>query len=168
MKENLSEIERIHEKLEERDGFMDNCQRLIETEDDETILSVFSKIPDFPVGYASAEKAIALISGKWKYAILRRIFIRRRMRYSELKKSLEPDGITDNMLSSSLKDMVQAGLITKEIYAEVPPRVEYSVTPKAIEMYRIILSLAMWYIKYEKKDLQEMLEALEVKDQQRT
>ena len=129
-----------------------------------TFLSVFSTIPDFPVSYASAEKAMALISGKWKYAILRRIFIRRRMRYSELKKSLEADGITDNMLSSSLKEMVQAGLLTKTIYAEVPPRVEYSITAKAIEMYRIILRMAMWYITYEKKELQELLEAAETKD----
>lgn len=110
------------------------------------------------------EEVMALISGKWKYAILRRVFIRRRMRYSELKKSLEADGITDNMLSSSLKEMVQAGLLTKTIYAEVPPRVEYSITAKAIEMYRIILRMAMWYITYEKKELQELLEAAETKD----
>ncbi len=164
MSEKVLEIEKINEKLTERNGFMANCQRLIDTEDDETFLSVFSTIPDFPVGYASAEKAMALISGKWKYTILRRIFIRRRMRYSELKKSLEADGITDNMLSSSLKEMVQAGLLTKTIYAEVPPRVEYSITAKAIELYRIILRLAMWYITYEKKELQELLEAAETKD----
>ncbi|WP_195268264.1 helix-turn-helix domain-containing protein [Eubacterium sp. 1001713B170207_170306_E7] len=161
MKEKVLTAEAINEKLEERKGFMANCQSLIDTEDDETFLSVFSTIPDFPVGYASAEKAMALISGKWKYAILRRIFIRRCMRYSELKKSLEPDGITDNMLASSLKEMVQAGLLTKTIYAEVPARVEYAITPKAIEMYRIILRLAMWYITYEKKELQELLEAAE-------
>ena len=77
---------------------------------------------------------------------------------------MEADGITDNMLSSSLKEMVQAGLLTKTIYAEVPPRVEYSITAKAIEMYRIILRMAMWYITYEKKELQELLEAAETKD----
>ena len=68
------------------------------------------------------------------------------------------------MLSSSLKEMVQAGLLTKTIYAEVPPRVEYSITAKAIEMYRIILRMAMWYITYEKKELQELLEVAETKD----
>ena len=60
--------------------------------------------------------------------------------------------------------MVQAGLLTKTIYAEVPPRVEYSITAKAIEMYRIILRMATWYLTYEKNEIQELLEVAETKD----
>ena len=79
------------------------------------------------------------------------------MRYSQIKHALEECGITDYMLSSSLKELTKDGLVIKKTYPEVPVRVEYSATYKAFELWKIILELSYWYNTYQKEDLEKKL-----------
>lgn len=72
------------------------------------------------------EAAMDLISGKWKGMILFRL-MKQKMRFNELKNSI--NGISQKMLSQQLKELEQNGIIDKKIYPQIPPKVEYSLTP---------------------------------------
>ena len=67
------------------------------------------------------ETTLSLISNRWKVLILRELFLGTR-RFGELKKAL--NGISQKVLTENLKDMAEQGLISRRVYAEVPPRVE--------------------------------------------
>lgn len=104
-----------------------------------------------------AYKALDAIGGKWKHPILMQLFMNGRMRYTQLKKALQDDGITDNSLSASLKSLLQDALISKTVFPEVPVRVEYQITDKAYELWRIMLQLSYWYNSYDKLALEQKL-----------
>lgn len=104
-----------------------------------------------------AYKALDMIGGKWKHPILMQLFINEKMRYSQLKKALHQDGITDNTLSTTLKDLLRDELVLKTVYPEVPVRVEYRITDKAYELWRIMLQLSYWYNTYDKQAMEQRL-----------
>lgn len=64
------------------------------------------------------------------------------MRFSELEKSI--DGITQKMLSQSLRQLEQDGLVLRKVYPQIPPKVEYSITPRAVSLSKIIKELDHW------------------------
>src|SRR5690606_34970442 len=81
------------------------------------------------------------IGGRWKMQILGR-HQERRYRFSEFKK--EFSFISERMLSSQLQALEQDGLVKRRVYAEVPPRVEYELTPLAQELSPILQKLSEW------------------------
>lgn len=85
--------------------------------------------------YNPVEFALGRIGGTWKMPILWRLK-EKVMRYSALKKSIPK--ITDKMLSSQLRELEEHGLISRKVYAEIPPKVEYSITPKGLQSIPII------------------------------
>jgi DNA-binding HxlR family transcriptional regulator len=87
------------------------------------------------------ELALEVIGGKWKMPILWRLKDR-SWRYGELKKSL--DQITHKMLTEQLREMERDGLIHREVHQVIPPKVEYSLTPKGETVIPIIESLRDW------------------------
>ena len=68
---------------------------------------------------------VSLIGSKWKLLIMRNLLMR-PWRFNELRKSLE--GISQKVLTDSLRSMEEDGLVVRTVYAEVPPRVEYSLS----------------------------------------
>ncbi|MDR6193246.1 helix-turn-helix domain-containing protein [Siphonobacter sp. SORGH_AS_0500] len=94
--------------------------------------------------YNPIEFALSHIGGTWKMPILWRLRTK-TMRYGELKKDIPH--ITHKMLSTQLKDLEAHGLIQREVYAEVPPKVEYSITEKGKEALPVVEML----INYGKK-----------------
>jgi len=70
--------------------------------------------------------ALNLIGGKWRLPIIWALSKNRTLRYNELKRSI--DGITNMMLTQSLKELEAYGIINRKQYPEIPPRVEYSLT----------------------------------------
>ena len=90
-----------------------------------------NELPDCPVA-----TTVQLIGNKWKLLILRNLMAR-PWRFNELKKSL--DGISQKVLTDSLRQMESDGIITRTVYAEVPPRVEYALSELG-ESMRPILS----------------------------
>lgn len=93
-----------------------------------------NELPDCPVAIT-----VSLIGGKWKLLILRNLQAR-PWRFNELMRDL--DGISQKVLTESLRQMIDDGLVYRHDYRELPPRVEYGLTNLGREMLPIIKALA--------------------------
>ncbi len=90
---------------------------------------------------------VQMIGSKWKLLILRNL-LARPWRFNELKRDLA--GISQKVLTDSLRSMEKDGIITRTVYPEVPPRVEYALSPLGESMRPIIQSMEQWGIDYKK------------------
>lgn len=91
---------------------------------------------------------VSLIGSKWKLLIMRNLRVR-PWRFNELQKDLE--GISQKVLTDSLRSMEADGLVIRTVYPEVPPRVEYSLSPLGESMRPIIDSMEAWGKDYKAK-----------------
>ena len=92
------------------------------------------------------KKVLDMVGGKWKILILCVIDQMEVVRFGELKRSIF--GITNTMLSNSLREMEEDGLIVRKQYDEMPVRVEYQLTKKSRSIIPILLELKRWGEKY--------------------
>lgn len=90
---------------------------------------------------------VQLIGSKWKLLIIRNLLVR-PWRFNELRKDLE--GISQKVLTDSLRSMEEDGLITRTVYPEVPPRVEYALSELGESMRPIIGAMEAWGAAYKK------------------
>jgi DNA-binding HxlR family transcriptional regulator len=88
------------------------------------------------------ELTLSIISGKWKIVILWHLGVEGPHRFSELQR-LFPK-ITHKMLTSQLKELIEDGIVHREVYPEVPPRVEYSLTELGMTLLPIIQMMYEW------------------------
>ncbi len=86
--------------------------------------------------------ALNFIGGKWRLPIIWALYKNGTMRYNELKRSIE--GITNMMLTQSLKELEVNGIINRKQFMEVPPRVEYSLTDNGESLIPALKALASW------------------------
>ncbi len=111
-----------------------------------------NKMPDFiyehKVYYNPVEFALNFIGGTWKMPILWRLN-QSTMRYSELKKAIPH--ITHKMLSSQLRELEKHELIQREVFAVVPPKVEYTITKKGKEVIPVIEVIRNYGLKKMKE-----------------
>ena len=91
---------------------------------------------------------VQLIGSKWKLLILRNL-LQRPWRFNELRRDLE--GISQKVLTDSLRAMEEDGIITRTVYPEVPPRVEYALSPLGESMRPILDAMTQWGTEYKKK-----------------
>lgn len=91
---------------------------------------------------------VGLIGSKWKLLILRNL-LARPWRFNELKKDLS--GISQKVLTDSLRSLEDDGIVTRTVYPEVPLRVEYSLSELGESMRPIILAMEQWGIVYQEK-----------------
>ena len=89
---------------------------------------------------------VALIGSKWKLLIMRNL-LSRPWRFNELKKDL--DGISQKVLTDSLRSMEADGLLTRTVYPEVPPRVEYTLTELGYSLRPILEAMRVWGEDYK-------------------
>lgn len=94
------------------------------------------------------ETTLTLISDKWKVLILRDLLTGTK-RFGELKKSL--DGVSQKVLTSQLRQMEANGLLTRKVYAEVPPRVEYTLTELGYSLEPVLEAMRDWGEAYKKR-----------------
>ncbi|MGZ3663436.1 MAG: winged helix-turn-helix transcriptional regulator [Ktedonobacterales bacterium] len=87
------------------------------------------------------EVTLAIIGGKWKPMILWYLLDGTK-RFGQLRRLIP--GATQQMLTMQLREMEQAGLIHREVYAQVPPKVEYSITELGRSLEQVVLQLAAW------------------------
>ena len=99
------------------------------------------ELPECPVA-----TTVQLIGSKWKLLIIRNL-LSLPWRFNELLKSLE--GISQKVLTESLRSMEEDGLITRTAYPEVPPRVEYALSDLGQSMLPIISAMEAWGIDYK-------------------
>ena len=93
-------------------------------------------LPECPVA-----TTVQLIGTKWKLLIIRNLLVRPR-RFNELQKNL--DGISQKVLTDSLRALEQDGLVTRTVYAEVPPRVEYALSNLGLSLKPILDAMQTW------------------------
>ncbi len=91
---------------------------------------------------------IQLIGSKWKLLIMRNL-MSRPWRFNELRKDLE--GVSQKVLTDSLRAMESDGIITRTVYPEVPPRVEYALSPLGETMRPILDAMEKWGREYKEK-----------------
>ena len=114
-------------------------------EDINTIAAVPAReLPACPV-----ETTLTLISDKWKVLILRDLMPGTK-RFGELKKSI--GHVSQKVLTAQLRQMEQSGLVNRRVYAEVPPRVEYSLTELGYSLKPVLDAMWAWGEEYQAKN----------------
>ena len=94
------------------------------------------------------ETTLLLIGDKWKVLILRDLMSGTK-RFGELKKSI--GHVSQKVLTAQLRDMEAKGLVSRKVYAEVPPRVEYALSPLGEEMKPILDAMEQFGIEYKRR-----------------
>jgi DNA-binding HxlR family transcriptional regulator len=120
-----------------------NCKLQIDTKGSDTvgICKLEKPLPACPV-----ETTLQLIGNKWKVLILRDLMDGTK-RFGELKKSIGT--VSQKVLTAQLRDMEACGLVSRKVYAEVPPRVEYSLTELGKSLKPILYAMRDWGLEYK-------------------
>ena len=100
-------------------------------------------LPECPV-----ETTLMLISDRWKVLIIRDLLDGTK-RFGELKKSV--GNVSQKVLTANLRSMEEGGLLTRKVYAEVPPRVEYTLTETGYSLKPILDAMVAWGTEYKQK-----------------
>jgi len=106
-----------------------------------SVVKTKAELPECPVA-----TTVSLIGSKWKLLIMRNL-LARPWRFNELQKNLE--GISQKVLTDSLRSMEADGIITRTVFPEVPPRVEYALSELGESMRPIIKSMEEWGLEYK-------------------
>ena len=100
-----------------------------------------------PIPACPVEMTLQLIGNKWKILILRDLLTGTK-RFGELKKSVT--GITQTVITSNLRDMESSGLLTRQVFPEVSPRVDYTPTDTGSRLEPILDSMYSWGENYKR------------------
>jgi DNA-binding HxlR family transcriptional regulator len=93
-----------------------------------------------------AESTAKLIGGRWKIVILWYLF-QGIKRFSELRRAL--DGVSQKVLTQQLRDMERDGIVARTVYAQVPLKVEYSITPLGLSLKPVVEAMHQWGIEHQ-------------------
>lgn len=99
-----------------------------------------------PLPACPVETLLMLISDRWKVLIIRDL-LKGTMRFGELKKSIGT--VSQKVLTANLRSMEKSGLLTRKVYAEVPPRVEYTLTETGYSLRPVLSAMAAWGKAYQ-------------------
>lgn len=102
------------------------------------------ELPACPV-----ETTLMLISDRWKVLIIRDL-LGGTKRFGELKKSV--GSISPKVLTSNLRSMEEAGLLTRKVYPEVPPKVEYTLTETGLSLKPVLDAMTDWGLAYKQQN----------------
>ena len=122
----------------------------IETIEDLEGTDLAVTVKDLPA--CPVETTLTLISDKWKVMILRDLLPGTK-RFGELKKSI--GHVSQKVLTAQLRQMEESGLLTRKVYAEVPPRVEYTLTELGYSLKPILDAMRSWGEAYRTKLAQD-------------
>jgi DNA-binding HxlR family transcriptional regulator len=92
--------------------------------------------------HCPAEATLAVIHGRWKVPILWHLARSGTLRFSELRRAIP--GITQKMLTQQLRELESDGVVSRRVYAEVPPKVEYSLTERGRSLGPVIHAMCLW------------------------
>ena len=106
----------------------------------------FSKIPVKELPPCPVETTLMLISDRWKVLILRDLMPGTK-RFGELRNSI--GNVTQKVLTANLREMEAQGLLSRKVYAEVPPRVEYTLTELGCSLKPVLDAMSSWGERYK-------------------
>lgn len=101
-------------------------------------------------GCSSVKTTLEVIGGKWKPLIMF-LLVKKTMRFSELQKSIT--GITQKMLTQQLRELESDGLVSRKVYPQVPPRVEYSITSHGKTLLPVLDTMHKWGENHKRASL---------------
>lgn len=107
------------------------------------------------------DEALEIIVGKWKPIILLLLFENKVMRFNELKRAIP--GITQKMLTTQLRELEEEDIVNREVYAQVPPKVEYSITAYGKSIEPVLEAMHEWstlHLKHKKNKNTKYLTSL--------
>lgn len=96
------------------------------------------------------ELTLELIGGKWKGLILWQLYEKGTLRYGELHRTIP--NITQKMLTQQLREMEKNGLVNREVYNQIPPKVEYSLSDEGKRLGEIFIMMKDWGVQYASKN----------------
>jgi DNA-binding HxlR family transcriptional regulator len=99
------------------------------------------KVTDCAEG-CPVEAALDIIGGKWKGVILYHLLKDGTLRFGEIHRLLP--GVSQRMLTKQLRELERDGVLNRQVYAEVPPRVDYSLTELGLSLRDVIKALELW------------------------
>ena len=102
------------------------------------------------------DDALDILVGKWKPLILLHLLKEGTQRFSELKRSL-PE-ITQKMLTKQLRELEEEDIVERKVYAQVPPKVEYSITEYGRSLEPILVNMHEWGLNHQKHKMQKQVE----------
>jgi DNA-binding HxlR family transcriptional regulator len=114
---------------------------IVENQEDKAVKKIIFDENTCPV-----TATMKVLGGKWKPILINAIYFTSPARFGELKRSVV--GITQSMLTSQLRELEDDGIVSRKIYAEIPPRVEYTLTEFGLTLSPIIQSMAEWGNQY--------------------
>jgi DNA-binding HxlR family transcriptional regulator len=91
------------------------------------------------------ERTLTVIGGRWKVLVLRELMSGTK-RFGELHRAL--DGVTQKMLTQQLREMERDGIVHRKVYAQVPPRVEYSLSPLGRSLKPVLDAMHDWGLRH--------------------
>ncbi len=100
------------------------------------------ELPDCPVA-----TTVRLIGNKWKLLVIRNLVYNKKQRFSDFIKTIP--AISKKVLTDNLRALERDGLVERQVFAEVPPRVEYSLSPLGNSLRPIIDAMAEWGTEYK-------------------
>jgi DNA-binding HxlR family transcriptional regulator len=115
-----------------------------------------------PKGHCPLTIAVKVISGKWKLFILSILSNGEVKRYGEIRNTCE--NITEKMLTSQLRELEKDGIVFRKVYAQVPPKVEYSLTDLGQKLCLIFDPLYEWSVDYIKEIRPDQLHLIKDND----
>jgi Predicted transcriptional regulators len=93
----------------------------------------------------AVDATMSVIEGRWKATILCKLIMKGTLRFNQLMK--EMSGVSPRILTKQLREMERDGLVIREVFPEVPPRVEYTITPRGKGLAPILTAMAQWGIR---------------------
>lgn len=118
--------------------------------DEKVGYSLKGKVPP-DLAAAGVEEALRVIEGRWKMLILFQLFAHGTMRFSALEKAIP--AVSQKMLIQQLRDLERDGVVARRVYPEVPPKVEYTLTPQGEALCPALDELLQWAMR-RKQDAQ--------------
>jgi DNA-binding HxlR family transcriptional regulator len=112
-------------------------------------LFISKEITVFDENSCPVTATMKVLGGKWKPILINAIYLTTPARFGELKRRVK--GITQSMLTQQLRELEDDGIISRKIFAEIPPRVEYTLTDFGLTLSPIMQSMAEWGKEYRMK-----------------
>jgi len=101
-----------------------------------------------PASSCPVETTLQVIAGRWKMVILYHLF-EDTQRFSSLRRAIP--GVTQKMLTQQLRELERDGVVSRRVYAEVPPRVEYSLTPLGRSLEPVMDAMCRWGTRHRNR-----------------
>lgn len=101
------------------------------------------------------EYGLTVFGGKWKSRVICVLAEKGTLRYSSIRKEMA--NITDAVLASTLKELISDGIVKRQQFDEIPPRVEYCLSEKGISVVPILQTICKWSGAYHKEDNENTL-----------